>query len=223
MRLVRDLREGSVCVLGNHDLHLLAASVGARHPRVEDTFADVLAADDRDELLEWLRHRPLLHHDARLGFTLVHAAIPPQWDLASASARARELEAALRGTDWRSYLGQMYGDEPTRWCEDLEGADRLRYITNAFTRLRYCESSGAMRLEPTDAPEKVPHLIPWFAVPGRRTCRERILFGHWSTLGAKAGLDTLHRVYHLDEGCVWGGCLTALRLDDRRYFRVHCG
>ncbi len=210
LRFVKSLGERAVCVLGNHDLHLLAVAAGTAERRRSDTLDEVLAAPDRDELLDWLRQRPLLHHDAGLGYTLVHAGLPPQWDLAQASACARELETALRGETAVEFFRHMYGNEPRRWSADLRGAERLRFIVNCFTRLRYCSAEGELDLKAKGAPGSQPAgYLPWYAVPGRRSAGLHILFGHWSTLGEVEG----HEVYNLDTGCVWGGRLTALRLD----------
>lgn len=221
LRRVRDLGEAALVVLGNHDLHLLATACGARRLRRKDTFAEVLEAPDRDELLAWLRGCPLLHHDPDSGLTLVHAGLAPQWDLAEAAACAGELEAALRGPDSRRFLERMYGDGPARWCAGLRGAKRLRFITNALTRIRYCDRDGALDLEHDGPPGSQPAgLEPWYALPGRRSAGHWICFGHWATLRLAAADERRHRVVHLDTGCVWGGRLTALRLEDRRRFQV---
>lgn len=207
---VRSLGDRAVTVLGNHDLHLLAVAQGYRQYHRRDSFQDILHADDRDELIDWLRYRPLLHHDPTSGFTLIHAGLPPQWDLAQARACAAEVEHALRADDYGDHIGHMYGNEPDRWSDDLTGWDRLRVIINCFTRLRYCDAEGRMALEEKGAPGTQPApFTPWFAVPGRKTRNERVLFGHWSTLGIYKG----DNVWGLDSGCAWGGSLTALRLD----------
>lgn len=210
LRFVKSLGERAVCVLGNHDLHLLAVAAGTTERRRNDTLDEVLDAPDRDELLDWLRRQPLLHHDATLGYTLVHAGLAPQWDLAEAQACARELEKVLRSETATEFFRHMYGNEPRRWSADLEGADRLRFIVNCFTRLRYCNAAGDLDLKAKGAPGSQPAgYLPWYAVPGRKSAGLHILFGHWSTLGEVEG----HEVYNLDTGCVWGGRLTALRLD----------
>jgi bis(5'-nucleosyl)-tetraphosphatase (symmetrical) len=222
LRFVRGLGETALTVLGNHDLHLLALAWDpARSPRSKDTLDGVLAAPDREELLEWLRRRPLLHHDATLGWTLVHAGLPPQWGLAEAQATAAELQGVLGGPGFAAFLGRMYGDGPDRWSPGLKGAGRLRYIVNAFTRMRYCRADGSLDLEEKGPPERAPPaLVPWFRVPGRRSRSLKLVFGHWSSLGyvAESG------VWGLDTGCVWGGRLTALRLDDPpERIDVDCG
>lgn len=212
LRLAREL--DAVSVLGNHDLHLLAVSEGIDdHHGNGDTLGPILAARDRDELLGWLRHRPLLHHDSALDFTLIHAGLPPQWDLAGARACAGEVETVLRGPDYREFFAHMYGNEPDRWPDDgaapLTGWDRLRFIVNCFTRLRYCGPDGRLHLKAKGAPGSQPaNTRPWFEIPGRASRGTRIVFGHWSTLGYHAA----DGVWALDTGCLWGGELSALRL-----------
>ena len=221
IRFVMGLGDRAISVLGNHDLHLLVAAAGKAKIRRRDTFADVLQSQDRDQLLGWLRRRPLLHHDADLGLTLIHAGLLPQWDLEMAAGLASEVESALRRSDYDEFFAHMYGNRPRVWREDLGGWDRLRLIVNAFTRLRYCDHSGHMDLSPTGAPGSQPkHLVPWFQLPDRRTKDLTIIFGHWSSLGIwqKDG------VIGLDTGCVWGRMLTAVRLDEGRrdFFQARC-
>lgn len=211
LRYLHSLGDALITVLGNHDLNLLAVAQGLRKVRGKDRLGPLLAADERDELLHWLRHRPVLHHDAGLGYTMVHAGLPPQWDLAQARARAAELEHALRGEDYALLLDLMYGDEPAHWSDALEGWERLRVIVNAFTRLRYCDRDGRMDFNHKGARgSQPPELVPWFEAPGRKSIDMKIVFGHWSTLGFVQS----HRVTALDTGCVWGGRLTAVRLDN---------
>lgn len=220
LRFVRRLGARATTVLGNHDLHLLAAAREPDRQRDGDTFAAVLAAPDRDELLAWLRQRPLLHHDRRLGFAMVHAGLAPQWDLATAAACAREVEAVLAGPGAGALLDAMYGDRPDLWSDDLAGLDRWRFIINCFTRLRFVDSDGRLALAHKGAPETAPPgLVPWFEHPARRSAESHLVFGHWSTLRRDPG----NGVYPLDTGCVWGGKLTALRLDgDGGWFSVDC-
>lgn len=221
LRFVRALGDRAITVLGNHDLHLLAVASGATRPKRKDHLDGVLEAADRDELLDWLRHRPLLHHDTALGYTLVHAGLPPAWDLTRAQACAAELEACLRGPNQRRFFRHMYGDEPACWRADLRGWARLRYITNAFTRMRYCDARGCLELTAKGPPGTQPAgLLPWFQVPGRANAALNIVFGHWSTL-ALAPQPTPN-VYPVDSGCVWRQRLTALRLEDGRYFHAPC-
>lgn len=210
LRFVRDLEEAAVAVLGNHDLALLAKACGARRLKRRDPLRAVLDAPDAGELLTWLRSRPLLHQDRSLGWTLVHAGLAPQWDEATALSCAAELETILRSPDWTAFMEHMYGDEPRRWSPELSGWERLRFIANAFTRIRYCDAGGGLDLQSNGPPgTQPPGLVPWFEHPGRRSARLRIVFGHWSTLGVL----TRPGLLALDSGCVWGGYLTAARLD----------
>lgn len=209
LRFVRSLETSAICVLGNHDLHLLAIGAGVTRPRRGDTLEAVLTAPDAPELLDWLRFRPLLHHDASLGWTMVHAGLPPQWDLDCAMACAAEVEVKLR-TEPERLFHAMYGDLPDLWSEELMGSARQRFIINAFTRMRYVDSKGRLDHDCKTSPDQAPdNLIPWFRSPSRRTQTARILFGHWSTLG----LINETNLIALDTGCVWGGTLSAVQLD----------
>ena len=222
LRFVKGLGDRAVCVLGNHDLHLLAVAAGTAKPKKRDTLGAVLGAPDRDELLNWLRSRPLLHHDARLGWTLIHAGLLPPWTLEDAQRLAQEVEIVLRGEDTSILYRHMYGDLPDHWTDKLRGVDRLRVIINAFTRLRYCDLDGNLDLRPKGPPgTQPPDLLPWFQVPSRRSRDRRIIFGHWSTLG----LWNADGVIGLDSGCLWGGALTAAQLDVEpvKFFSVACG
>ncbi len=212
LRLVHQLRDACVVVLGNHDLSLLA--IAEREPperlRTNADLRRVLEADDAPELLEWLRHRPLLHHDQALGFTLVHAGLAPSWTLKRALHIAREVERALRGRGHHALLLHLFGNRPARWSEKLRGHDRLRAAINIFTRMRYCDTRGRIDFEAKGPPgTQRPGLYPWFEVPGMKRRDTRIVCGHWSALGRFCGLG----IHALDTGCVWGGQLTALRLD----------
>ncbi|MGA2841570.1 MAG: symmetrical bis(5'-nucleosyl)-tetraphosphatase [Steroidobacteraceae bacterium] len=210
LRRVRALGDAATVVLGNHDLHLLAVARGQARIRSGDTLDDILAAPDRDALLEWLLGRPLLHEDQALNLCLVHAGLAPQWDIATARSCAREFEQALRKNPERLFE-QMYGDEPNRWDDRLAGAERLRFIVNCFTRLRYVDAHGRLALRAKGSPKKAhtKSLVPWFEAPDARWHGPRVVFGHWSTLGFFSNSN----VISLDTGCVWGGTLTALRLD----------
>lgn len=214
LRFVMGLGDRAVTVLGNHDLHLLAMASGNDRKRREDRSLDeVLAAPDRDELLHWLRHRPLLHADAELDFVLIHAGLPPQWDSTQALACAAEVEAVLRDeSGHRDFFAHMYGNRPDRWSDSLQGMDRWRFTTNCLTRLRYCDLQGTLRLRDKGPPgTQSVGLLPWFKIPGRRSAGMRICCGHWSTLGYVA----TDNIWALDTGCLWGGALTALQLDER--------
>ena len=209
LRLVSSLPNAQT-VLGNHDLHLLAVASGHASQKKNDTFADILAAPDRDTLLAWLRTRPLLLQDNQHGFTLVHAGLLPVWDLATAQRLASEAGRAIADSDHNELFMHMYGDTPNHWQEDLTGWARLRVIINACTRLRYCDPQGHMDLRPKSRPGQQPaHLLPWFQVAERKTRSARIVFGHWSTLG----IWNADGVLGIDSGCLWGGKLTAVRLD----------
>ena len=209
LRLVKSLGDAAVTVLGNHDLHLLALAHGNPKHRHSSNLNEVLRAPDRDELIHWLRHRPLLHRDKKLAFSMIHAGLPPQWTMKTARACAREVENVLRGDQHVEYFLGMYGNEPSLWSPRLVGMDRLRFITNCLTRLRYCTADGGLALREKSPPALRPgHLIPWFQHPERRSRDARIVFGHWSALGYWQG----DNVWGIDSGCLWGGSLTALRL-----------
>lgn len=210
LRRVRAFGDRAITVLGNHDLHLLATAAGVRTPRSKDTFEDVLAAPDRDELLDWLRRRPLLHHDDTLGFIMVHAGLHRDWDLATARSLAHEVETELRKPDCGGLFDYMYGDEPAQWSPGLTGEARIRFVINSMTRMRFCRADGSLDLDLTGPPGSQPaELMPWFEVPGRANANLRIVFGHWSRLGYLS----VHDIHALDAGCLWGGRLTALNLD----------
>ncbi len=221
LRFVRGLGARAVSVLGNHDLHLLACAGGARELRAKDTFGDVLDAPDRDALLEWLRVRPLLHFDEDRGIVMVHAGLHPQWSLAEARTLACEVEEVLRGPADRAFYHEMYGDEPRRWSPALTGPSRHRFIVNALTRMRYVTGDGALEFQHAGPPgTQARGLIPWFEAPGCRSRETPIVFGHWATLALHEPVDPVHRVHHLDTGCVWGGTLSAMRLEDGSRFSV---
>jgi len=219
LRFVKHLGKAATCVLGNHDLHTLAVANGHLQYHRQDNIDDVLHAEDRDELVHWLRHLPLLHHDPSLNFTMVHAGLPPQWDLPTAQACAKEIETMLQSEQHVEFLDKMYGNEPNTWDENHSGWDRLRFITNCFSRLRYCDAQGKLALEEKGRPgSQAKGLMPWFEVPNRKNAGMRIVFGHWSTLGPiKSDL-----IFPIDTGCLWGEKLTALRLDDCQTFAISC-
>jgi bis(5'-nucleosyl)-tetraphosphatase (symmetrical) len=214
LRLLESLGDNCVAVLGNHDLHLLAVAEGHARLRPDDTLDEVLAAPDRDALLDWLRARPLLHVAG--AHAMVHAGLLPQWDIAAARARADEIESALRGPGYGEFLAHLYGSKPAFWDDALTGADRLRVIVNAMTRMRFCSVGGEMEFASKGGLENAPTgYLPWFDVPGRASSSHTVVCGHWSALGLCLRPDLVA----LDTGCAWGGSLTAVRLEDRRVFQ----
>jgi bis(5'-nucleosyl)-tetraphosphatase (symmetrical) len=206
-----------VSVLGNHDLHLLAVAAGVAKAGKNDTLDAILAATDREALLDWLRHRPLVHREA--GWLMVHAGLLPQWSSDESITLAREVEAVLRGPGYKDFLARMYGSRPDRWSPTLRGISRLRMIVNACTRLRVCTPEGVMEFKHRGLPENSPEgYLPWFRVPDRKSTDVNIVCGHWSALG----LILEENLAALDTGCLWGGEMTSLRLEDRRVFHVDC-
>ena len=219
LRFVKSLGDSAISVLGNHDLHLLAIAYGVKTTRSPD-LQRILDANDKDELLHWLSHRPLLHHDNHLNYTIAHAGIYPLWTLQQAQECALELEHELKN-NLNNFLHKMYGDKPEKWDESLTGFDRLRFICNSFTRMRFCHQDGCLDFSSNGAPGSIPeNALPWFDISNRKTKQERLLFGHWSTLGK----ISRENIYALDTGCVWGGELTALRIDTAiaEYISVTC-
>ena len=217
LRSLRALGGSAHCLLGNHDLHLLAVATGIRAPGRRDTLQGVLQAPDRDALLDWLRHRNMAIHTH--GWLMVHAGVLPQWTLAQTLALAAELEAVLRGPDLKDFLSSMYGDTPAQWHDSLQGADRLRVVVNALTRLRFCTNEGAMEFSANSGIDSgPPGYRPWFELPHRATVGIPMAFGHWSALVSSThGTNELPtqlrcNTLPLDTGCVWGNCLTAAKL-----------
>ena len=221
LRRVRALGAAATAVLGNHDLHLLASWAGVRPLGRADTLAQVLDAPDAPELIDWVRHRPLAHR-LKIGeenFLLVHAGVLPSWSATDALARAQEVESALQGSNWVQFISDMYGDEPDHWDNGLRGVERLRFIVNAFTRMRFCTADGVLDLKTKEgAGREPPGYLPWFEVPERRAMDTTVIFGHWSMLG---WIEQSH-LLGLDTGCVWGNTLTAVRLTDRSRVQVAC-
>lgn len=221
LRQVAGMGDRAVAILGNHDLHLLAVSAGIRKAGKSDTTQQVLDAPDADELLDWLRHRPLAHYEH--GHLLVHAGVLPQWDVAKTLELAAEVQKSLRAPDWRKRLKSMYGNEPSLWQDKLKGEERQRAVINALTRLRMCDAKGRMEFSHKQAPHaqdwKKSGLLPWYDAPGRLTRDEAtVVFGHWSTLGLLVRED----IMCLDTGCVWGRKLTAVHLGDRKTVQIDC-
>lgn len=212
LRRLKGYGASARCLLGNHDLHLLAVSHGARSVHSKDTISDILNARDRDALLDWLRHQrmAMLEQIGGKPLLMVHAGVLPQWTAQQALSLAQEVEVVLRSDQAHAFFHAMYGNQPDHWNDTLEGAERLRVIVNALTRLRFCSAEGAMEFKSTEGAGNAPEgYMPWFEVPGRKTKDVAVAFGHWSTLGWLNRPDVLS----LDTGCVWGGCLSALRLD----------
>ena len=210
LRLVKSLGRAATVVLGNHDLHLLAFGL-AGSARVPDAdLRPVLAAPDRDELLDWLRHRPLAHYRPDLNTLMVHAGVAPAWDPLQTVKLAREVEQVLRGRGHAQFLREMYGDQPDAWSPTLSGTERLRFIINCLTRIRYCHPDGRLDFNENGSPgSQAAGLVPWFELPQRAAQSVRIVFGHWASLGFLQRANLLG----VDTGCVWGRTLTAVRLD----------
>lgn len=218
LRFLKSLQHRATCVLGNHDLHLLAVYYNQRPTRRSDTLDEILAADDGEELIDWLRHRPLFHLDEARQWCMVHAGIPPAWGVRKARKLAQEVEAQLQGSHPETFLHQMYGNTPSQWQPELTGPDRYRMIVNYLTRMRFVSADGVLDLKSKEGADTAPDgFLPWFKHKDRKADRHRILFGHWAALEGIADADN---VFALDTGCVWGGTLTALRLDDQTRFQV---
>lgn len=219
LRFIRDLGPSHQVVLGNHDLHLLASWTNGKSISSKDTLQPILAAQDGEELCEWLRHRPLLVEDSALGFVMVHAGLLPQWSLEQAHAYAREIEQTLQSDHYKNFLNHMYSNEDNVWRDNLTGLSRLRTLVNVFTRIRYCDEKGVMALtEKGELGTQSTGLHPWFSYSNRKTRNSKIVFGHWATLEGKILGE--HNVFSLDTGCVWGRSLRAMRLEDLKVFEV---
>ena len=217
LRFVKELGAAALTVLGNHDLHLLMVAEGCGRLHRNDTLDDILAAPDRQELLDWLRSREMLHVEG--DYVLVHAGLLPSWSVSKALGLARVVEDSLRGTNFHEFCMNMYGDQPDRWSDALEGYERLRVIINAMTRMRVCTRDGKMDFSHKGpAQDTPPGYLPWFEVPGRASSEATIICGHWSALG----LRLQENLIALDTGCLWGGSLTAVRLEDREVFQIPC-
>lgn len=216
LRYVKSLGNSVRIVLGNHDLHLLAVFAGISRNKPRDHLTPLLEAPDVDALIHWLRRQPLLQVDEEKKLIMAHAGITPQWDLPTAKQCARDVEALLASDSFPLFLNAMYGDMPNNWCGKLTGLARLRFIANAFTRMRYCFPNGQLDMYNKTAPQHAPApLKPWFAIPGPVTKEYSVVFGHWASL---RGQRTPEGIYALDTGCCWGGALTCLRWEDKQYF-----
>jgi len=217
LRRVRALGKSAVTVLGNHDFYLLAVASGAMRRGADDTLNDILDAPDRDALIDWLRFQPLMH--VADNFAMVHAGLLPGWSIAQARLLAHEVEGALQGPHWQVFLQNLWGSQPLAWTDMLEGWDRLRVIVNAMCRMRLCSESGEMALKYKGPIDAAPAgILPWFAVPGRRSTSHTVVCGHWSALG----FHNADGVLALDTGCVWGGCLTGVWLETGERVQVAC-
>jgi bis(5'-nucleosyl)-tetraphosphatase (symmetrical) len=219
LRYIYQLGDRAVTVLGNHDLHLLAVQAGVVTHKSYDTIDDILAAPDANELCYWLRHQPLMHYDKRKNLVLVHAGLHPQWDLITAQQCAMEVQAALQGPQYTEFLHHMYGNQPEHWDPHLHGWERLRFITNVFTRMRLVSLTGHLDLRKKGSPEMASQdYYPWFTIPQRKNRKTPIVFGHWAALECDTG--NVPNVHAIDSGCVWGRELTALRLSDMQRFSM---
>lgn len=221
IRFIKQLGDRAVTVLGNHDLHFLAVAYVTDKPSKNDTFDDILKANDRDELVHWLRHQELFHYDTDLNISMVHAGIPPDWTVEDARCYSAEMENVLKAENPKKFFEHMYGNQPRQWQDQLKGWDRYRYITNVFTRMRFCDADGHPDFKfKGDIGSQPDHLVPWFMHQNRLTVNNEIIFGHWSTLTN----IKVKNIYPLDTGCLWGGQLSALRIDrhDRQLIQVEC-
>ncbi len=207
LRFIKSLGSSAISVLGNHDLHLLAIANKRHKIRKKDSLDQILGASDCDELMDWLRHRPLFHYND--DFCLLHAGLPPQWDFSKTKKMAVKAEKVLQGNNSKAFFDDMYGDLPNVWNAELNDVLKIRFIINCFTRMRYCDAQGQLDFKQKGTPGTQPkNLMPWFTVPGRKSAKMNIIFGHWSTLGYYEG----HNCYGIDTGCLWGRQLTAIKL-----------
>ncbi len=217
LRALTELNDAIITVLGNHDLHLLMVAIGSARQQPGDTLQPILDAPDREVLLNWLRQQRLFHTEDE--YALVHAGLLPDWNIEQAAMMAREVEAVIRSDQFYDFSQKMYGNSPDHWHDSLRGEDRWRVIINAMTRLRVCSPEGRMDFSYKGSPSTIPDgLLPWFSVPNRASRHSTVIFGHWSTLG----LRLQRNLMALDTGCLWGDCLTAVRLEDRKVFQVPC-
>lgn len=220
LRFVKSLGDNARVVLGNHDLHLLAVAHGFGTLKRGDTLSNILTSRDRDELMDWLRKQPLCHHDASLKTIMTHAGIPPCWDLEQTLARAKEVEQVLQSDKVDDFFASMYGNKPNQWDDDLTGTDRLRAITNYLTRMRFCDAYSKLDLKSKEGVNTAKEgYAPWFDHRSKLPSDYHVVFGHWAALEGKTQQNHIHA---LDTGCVWGGSLTALRLEDKQRFSTPC-
>lgn len=224
LRFIKSLEDNATTVLGNHDLHLLATAYDHKRPGRKDTLDKILQAKDAAELLDWLRHRPLVIHDRDKDVTLFHAGLHPTWTIKKTLKLSSEVEQILRSDQHINFYKHMYGDKPATWSDSLSGWPRYRFITNILTRLRYCDKMGKPALNAKGAPgSQARHLMPWYEVPNRKTKDDTLIFGHWSTL-PHAGRKAINNTYAIDSGCLWGGYLTAMKIGKKKfkYTRMGC-
>ncbi len=224
LRFIRSLEENAITVLGNHDLHLLATAYDHKKLGKKDTLYNILQADDAAELLNWLRFQPLAFHDKKRKITLLHAGLHPDWSIKKTLKLAKEVEQVIQSENHINFYKHMYGDKPLFWNDSLSGWSRYRFITNILSRLRYCDEQGKPALNVKGAPgSQADHLFPWYEIPNRKSLQDTIIFGHWSTL-PHAGLTGINNTYAIDSGCLWGGKLTAMRVDVEpfEYTRLNC-
>ncbi|PHS72344.1 MAG: diadenosine tetraphosphatase [Cycloclasticus sp.] len=210
LRFIISLGDSARSVLGNHECHFLAIAFEHKDPHHTDTFSDILDAGDADVLIQWLRSQPFFYEDSNVGYSMLHAGLPPQWSIEDTRQYARELESHIQSDNINEFLASMYGNQPDYWDINLTGNDRLRFIINCFTRLRFCDKNGRINLiEKGAIGTQADSLIPWFDAPNRKNGGQKIVFGHWSTLG----LHQQNNATCLDTGCLWGGSLSAMKLD----------
>ena len=220
LRFIKFLGANAKVVLGNHDLHLIAVAHGHSSLKRSDTLLEILTARDRDELIDWLRQQPLCHYDEAVNTIMTHAGVPPCWTLSQTQQLAKEVEAQLRGEHIDDFLAVMYGNKPRLWEDSLTGMDRLRAITNYLTRMRFCDPLSKLDLKTKEGPNNAQTgYAPWFTYPSKLPADCHVVFGHWAAL---EGITNQEKIHALDTGCVWGGSLTALRLEDKQSFSTPC-
>jgi len=222
LNFIIHLGETAVTVLGNHDLHMVAIAEGLMKQKKIDTLTPVLNSPDKQRLIDWIRQQKLIHYDKKLNFSMIHAGLSPQWDIYQAQELAAEVSQVLRSKDYLSFFKVMYGNKPDKWKENLTGHDRIRFIVNCFTRMRYLNDKDELNFTEKGAPgSQADHLTPWFTIDDRKSKHEKIIFGHWASLHLGNIRDfTPYNVYPIDTGCLWGRELTALRLEDETLFSV---
>ena len=222
LNFIMKLGDSAITVLGNHDLHLVALAEGIILPQKSDTLAPILSSPDKQELIAWFRQQALMYHDKDLNFYMVHAGLPPQWEILQAQELASEVSQFLCSGEYLTFIKVMYGNTPALWDENLTGNDRLRFIVNCFTRIRFLNDKHELNFSEKGAPgSNDNHLFPWFTIDNRKSKNEKIIFGHWATVHLGNIHDfTPYNVYPIDTGCFWDGDLTAMRLEDEKLFSV---